>query len=220
MPELWRSRCELSDIGGNEFLWSSVWRFLCGIQSNDGQLPEIEWATEFGAKKYVNPRAYLKFADANSPRFDPTVNDSLTEVEYCQAVVQAWFSDRPGLKARAPGFGSSGVSPSHIGKTSFIPWGQSLGESLEMIPTSSHWTEFYLFQWRQIEVSGDGMAIAPYYRYSGPCTDPWTVDSGRMAHCRGDYSALINDIHGRFMAFTICLDKSSILSTYRELLEV
>lgn len=225
LEDLWEKQHQIYSLSGSPFLYSAIWRLLSAIHLYDGHLNDFEW--EIGRNILVSefdcpdssgkaPPDLLYFSDGNSVAWSPRRARIFAKHEIAQALVQIYFSDRPGLKARVKGFSVSGAAPPHIGKISILRAGKSIGETLD-INLDKSWGmagfEFFLHPWRQIKFTEAGqMVVAANHPYNGKFQDPWIKDSGRMKYIRSTPLELVEEeIPGDFIAITFVLKQAKIL---------
>jgi hypothetical protein len=141
-----------------------------------------------------SPRAILQMEDdanaALSPNTDP---QPCTAADLAQALVTAYFCDRPGLKTRMPGVSISGSRPLCMGMVTAMPCGDTLGDLLKLNRVQGgRWEPWWhrsinyyepftgdpvqqlLWPWRRLSVSPEGITIVAGEPLTG-ATDPWVI---------------------------------------------
>ena len=214
-------------LGGSPFLWTAVFRLLAALKIEQSLLATAPWeltlnpfVREFDCSDDSAKPAnmFLDLVDGNSVAWNclPHMGGNCAPETIAQSIVQTYFSDRPGLKARVAGFGVSGSAPPHIGKTSILRYGETVEELLER-NIDPAWGqaeyEFLMHPWRQIKLIGDRMIVAPNHPYRGEIVDPWAKDSGRMKHIREAPIELTKGLEvGEFISITFCMKQSKLLA--------
>jgi hypothetical protein len=222
---IWQNAGLVHSLDGNPFLWMAVFRLLAALRIDDSLITTAPWeidsnpfVREFECSENSAKLAnfFLTLTDGNSVAWNPLTYAQLKPETIAQSIVQTYFSDRPGLKARVQGFGVSGSAPPHIGKTSILRYGETVEDLLKnnVDPT---WGDaeyaFLMHPWRQIKLIGDRMIVAPNKPYEGEIIDPWAKDSGRMKHIREAPVELLNDSdEGSFISITFCLKQAKVLA--------
>jgi hypothetical protein len=203
----------------------AVFRLLAALRIDDSLMKSAPW--EIDSNPFVREfecsedsakpaNSFLTFTDGNSVAWNPLTHNQLRPETIAQSIVQTYFSDRPGLKARVKGFGVSGSAPPHIGKTSILRYGETVNELLKN-NVEPEWAvaeyEFLMHPWRQIKLIGDRMIVAPNMPYEGEVVDPWAKDSGRMKHIReAPIELLKHSDEGTFISITYCLKQAKVLA--------
>ncbi|MGL5062111.1 MAG: hypothetical protein ACRC62_19225, partial [Microcoleus sp.] len=181
---LFSHRDHIYGIDANPFLWSAIQRMLCGLHIKDNPLTDYNWSLyspecwlqqQFEAADDCGTTTarYLAFADENAVAWNPKCKECSTDQMAAQALVQAYFSDRQGIKnaVKSPiKAGGSGAALPHIGRTSLFKVGASIGEFLQLNceGLSNDVGDFLLHQWRQIQVrSPEQIIIAAGLPYKG-----------------------------------------------------
>lgn len=179
----------------------AVIRLLLAVKSSPYSVYEMPL---FGGRAFLQcpglpdaprtPRAILEMEDdanaALSPRTDP---QATSPAAIAQALVTAYFCDRPGLKTRMPGVSISGSRPLCMGMVTAMPCGDTLGDLLSMnrqqggdwVPwwhrSIDYWepftgdpVQYLLWTWRRLQASPHGITIVAGEPLVG-ATDPWVI---------------------------------------------
>jgi hypothetical protein len=235
-------------LGGSPFLWLSLWRLLAALRIDDGLLSQSPWTLDKNpllskfecSSEGTRADDFLNLVDGNSVAWNCPSSKELPPRTIAQAMVQAYFSDRAGIKARVEGFSMSGASPPHLGKTSVFRYGATLGEMLDL-NIDPAWGEdeyqFLMHKWRQVKVEGDRIVVAANLHYKGAVVDPWSKDSGRLKHIKDPQTIPVvppkkrkkSDPEPiteeqRFFGVTLCLMQAKLLAcdsyTFTQYIEV
>lgn len=232
LQQVWEENWKIYDIDANPFLWTAIQRLLCGIYIK-GEPSDYNWdlyspdcflQAHFEAADDCGTTTaqYLAFADDNAVAWSPKCKECGTDYGAAQALVQAYFSDRQGIKnsvKSALKAGSSGAGLPHIGKTSLFKTADNLGGFLirNCAGLSEEVGDFLLYPWRQIQVrSPDQIIIAAGLPYKGEIKDPWVVKSASLKDIREGVEP-IEGYEGEYWQVSISVMQARVLGCDRSL---
>jgi hypothetical protein len=237
LQTFWDNKDRIYDVDGNPFLWTAIQRLLCGLYIKRKPIAEYNWSLyspdcflqqhfEAAADCGTTTERYLRFADENAVAWTPKGKECSDDVTAAQALVQAYFSDRQGIKnaVKSPiKAGGSGASIPQIGSTSLFRVGKTYGEFLRLNcdGLSDAVGDYLLHQWRQIQVrSPNQIIVAAGLRYAGEVKDPWVVDSGKLKHIRAGIEKAPDGFDGEYWQVSIVVMQASLLGCDRRVVEL